>query len=99
MIAIFMGLQTLVSNKTNTHICIMYDNTTAVNVPNNINELQSLAREIWEWHIERELWISVAHIPGKNNLIADYESRRNQRESKWMIDKTALTLFQIYTRN
>ena len=32
----------------------------------------------------------VAHIPGKQNLVADFESRRNQREAEWWLDKAAL---------
>ena len=39
----------------------------------------SLAKEIWEWCIARDIWVSVAHIPGKQNLVADFESRRKQR--------------------
>ena len=34
--------------------------------------------------------MSVAHIPGKQNLVADFESRRNQREAEWWLDKAAL---------
>jgi len=49
-----------------------------------------LVKEMWEWCIARRIWISAAHIPGKNNLIADFESRRNQRESEWQLDKVSL---------
>ena len=28
----------------------------------------SLAKEIWEWCIERKLWISAAYIPSCNNV-------------------------------
>ena len=34
--------------------------------------------------------MSVAHIPGKQNLVADFESRRNQREAEWRLNKAAL---------
>lgn len=34
--------------------------------------------------------MSVAHIPGKQNLVADFESRRNQREAEWQLNKAAL---------
>ena len=34
--------------------------------------------------------MSVAHIPGKQNLVADFESQRNQREAEWWLDKAAL---------
>ena len=50
----------------------------------------SVAKEIWEWCIDRKIWISAAHIPGKQNLIANFESRRKQRASEWRLDKASL---------
>jgi len=50
----------------------------------------SLAKQIWEWFIARDISVSVAHIPGKQNLAADFESRRNQREAEWQLNKAAL---------
>jgi len=38
-------------------------------------ECNSAAKDIWQFCIEREIWISEAHIPGKNNTQADRESR------------------------
>ena len=49
-----------------------------------------MTKKIWEWCIERGIWLSIAHIPGKQNFIADFESQRNQRESEWMLDKTSV---------
>ena len=49
----------------------------------------SLAKHIWEWCIAKDNWLSVAHIPGKQNLVADFESRRNQTEAEWKLDKAA----------
>ena len=33
----------------------------------------------------------MAHIPGKQNLVADYESRRSQKELEWMLDSSLLS--------
>ena len=49
-----------------------------------------MAKEIWEWCIDRKIWLSAAQIPGKQNLIADFESRRNQRASEWKLDRASL---------
>ena len=73
----------------------MCDNTTAVNVINHLgtshsDSCNSIAKEIWEWCIDHKIWLSAAHIPGKQSLIADSESRRNQRESEWRLDKASL---------
>jgi hypothetical protein len=50
-----------------------------------------MAKQIWEWCIDKNIWLTVAHIPGKQNLVADYESRRHQRESEWMLNKALLS--------
>jgi hypothetical protein len=96
MLAILFGLQTFAKDKENTHIRIRCDNTTAVNIIKNMGTSHSekcnkLAKAIWEWCISRSIWISLAHIPGKLNFVADFESRRNQRESEWMLDKSVLS--------
>ena len=78
-----------------THIRIMCDDTTAVSViyhmgTSHSDSCNSVAKEIWEWCIDHKIWLSAAHIPGKQNLIADFESRRNQRASEWRLDKAWL---------
>ena len=54
MLAILLGIQTFAKNKSNTHIRIMCDNTTAVNVINHMgtshsDSCNSVGKEIWEW--------------------------------------------------
>ena len=49
-----------------------------------------LWRLIWEWCIDHKIWLSAAHIPVKQNRIADFESPRNQRTSEWRHDKASL---------
>ena len=95
MLALYLALQTFAKGWANTHIRVMCVNTTTVNVINHMgtshsDSCNSLAKEIWEWCIARNIWLSIAHIPGKQNLFADFESRRNQREAEWRLDKAAL---------
>ena len=86
MLDVLLGLETFAKNN-NTHIRIMCNNTTAVNAINHMGTshsdlCNSEAKKIWEWCITRKIWLSAAHIPGKQNIVADFESRRNQRESE-----------------
>lgn len=95
LLAILFGLQCFAKTKSDTHIRVMSDNTTAVHVLNNMGTshselLNTLNKEIWEWCIQRNVWISAAHIPGKQNLIADFESRRNAKESEWKLNEEVL---------
>ena len=96
LLAAFLSLQTFARKKTNLHVRLMIDNTSAVSIINHMGTSHSvkcnaLAKTVWEWCIERQIWISAAHIPGRDNFIADFESRHNERESEWMLDTTSLT--------
>ena len=54
------------------------------------DQCNRVTKIIWEWCIDENIWISLAHIPGKQNLVPDHESRRNQRKSEWMLNKALL---------
>ena len=95
MLAIYLALQTFAKSWVNTDIHLMCDNTTAMHIVNHMgtshsDSCHSLAKDIWEWCMARDIWVSVAHIPGKQNLVADFESRRNQREAEWQLNIAAL---------
>jgi len=95
MLAIYLALQTFAKGWVNTHIRLMCDNTTALNLLNHMgtshsDSYNSLAKQILEWCIAKDIWVSVAHISGTQNLVADFESRRNQREAEWQLNKAAL---------
>ena len=102
---LLLTLKTFATDKSHTHIRIMTDNSTAVSVINHMgtshsHSCNSMAKKIWEWCIERNIWLSVAHIPGKDNSVADFESRRNQKEAEWMLSKARCPKrVRFYARN
>ena len=54
----------------------MCDNTTAICYINHMGgqkseDCNSLKKKIWEWSIERNLWISAAHKLDCKNIEAD----------------------------
>ena len=60
MLAIYLALQTFAKGWANTHIRVMCVNTTAVNVINHMgtshyDSCYSLAKEIWEWCITKDI--------------------------------------------
>ena len=72
-------------------VSILVDNTTTVSCINQMGtchskEINSIVRQIWEWCISHSIWITVSHIPGKENTIADRESRKQRRETEWTLD-------------
>ena len=70
---------------------LLVDNMTAVTILNNMGtshswQLNELNKEIWTWCIHRGIWLTVAHIPGKTNVVADRESRQHRREIEWTLN-------------
>ena len=45
-----------------------------------------MARDIWFWAIDRGIWLSAAHVPGKDNCIADFKSRNFQDNLEWTLN-------------
>ena len=41
-------------------------------------QLMTLALEMWDWCQEREILVIASHIPGRDNVSADKESRKIQ---------------------
>ena len=49
--------------------------------------LNTLAKEIWNWCIERDIWVSAVHIAGKPNTSADNISRNFSDKHEWSLSK------------
>jgi len=94
--AAFFTLKSFVDKLSNKHIRINIDNTTAVSSINHMGTSHShlcnqAATELWIWCIENNIWVSAAHIAGKDNIEADSESRKQTDMSKeWMLNSTLL---------
>lgn len=103
--AIHLGLQSLMHSITDTHILhlIRSDNTTAVSCINNKGSsksvLDNLSKEIWQWAIDRNIWLSCANIAGTDNVKADELSRKFHVDMEWKLDsgqlKEALALLSV----
>ena len=89
--AAFFGLRSLCTHDKDVHIQLQLDNTTAVAYLNKMGGTQSrplndLAYEIWQWCIERNIWLSAVHIPGKVNVEADKMSRVFHDNNEWKLN-------------
>lgn len=45
-----------------------------------------LAKLIWEYCTKFNIWITCAHIPGSENVIADFESRKTYIDAEWKLN-------------
>ena len=92
MLAIKLGLKCFEEKVRQQHVKLMVDNMTAVTILNKMGashswELNELNKEIWPWCIHRGIRLTLAHIPGKTNIVADRESRQHRRKFEWTLDQ------------
>ena len=97
LMAIQNAVKSFLQNKSNTHVLIQTDNKTALTYLNRMEGCISqpcsqVAIAIWEWCLERSIILHSEFIPGKDNLIADWESRHHHDSSSWMLNPH---IFQI----
>ncbi|KAJ8044060.1 hypothetical protein HOLleu_11420 [Holothuria leucospilota] len=92
LLAIYFGLKTLCSKLGSVHLRILSDSSVAVSYINRMGGTKSpkcnvIAKSIWLWCIQRNIWISAAHISGARNEYADYLSRLKQATTEWSLSK------------
>lgn len=72
------------------HYITALDNTVAVaylsNMGGKSHLLHELTRKIWLWCIVRNIWLTVNHVPGAKNVIADELSRQLSMDTEWSLD-------------
>lgn len=52
-----------------------------------IRELSKLAIDIWKWCERRNFWIFASWIRSQDNIIADLESRKLERETEFALSE------------
>nr|XP_012232431.1 PREDICTED: uncharacterized protein LOC105678035 [Linepithema humile] len=80
LLAVFHALRCFAAQLSNSSILLRVDNSTALSYINRMGSirfplLSSLAREIWTWCADRNIFIYAAYIPSAQNCEADAESR------------------------
>lgn len=88
--AALLTIKALAAEMQNAHIQIFMDNTVAISYVNKfggkMSALHSIAKEIWCWAKDRNLWISAVHVPGVENNEADDLSRKTNDDTEWMLN-------------
>ncbi|XP_071646502.1 uncharacterized protein [Temnothorax longispinosus] len=94
LLSAFFGLKCFAKDLQNCNILLRIDNTTAISYINRMGsirfkKLSDLAKTIWKWCEERELFIFASYIASKNNTEADFESRRLDKETEFELSDVA----------
>lgn len=94
-----LGLLSLFQHKTNIHIKIYMDNTTSVSYVNKyggqIDALNRIARDIWFWCIERNIFLLAHHVCRKMYCTADKLSRSGNDDLEWGLSTEVFTVIHV----
>ena len=91
--AVLLGLKSFHSQDRYSEILIKTDNTTTVSYINKMGgtkskECNAVACEIWDFCEARKIWLVATHIPGDENIEADYESRHFSDDTEWELTES-----------
>ena len=88
--ACFLALQSFIADKSAISVHLKSDKATAVAYLHHFGGsksilLNSLTREIWSWCMVRNIWLTVSHLSGTKNFVADYASRNFRVDLEWKL--------------
>ena len=94
LLAAWFGLKCFANELSNCDILLRIDNTTAIAYINKkggvkFPTLAKIAKEIWQWCEDRNLWIFASYIASEDNVEADFESRRLEPETEYTLSHSA----------
>ena len=90
--AVFFCLKVFCKNKTRLYVLLKLDNTATVAYINKKGRTISaccnkLAKDIWNWAKEQDIWITTSHVPGVKNTTADLRSQHFYDEKEWSLNE------------
>ena len=96
LMACFLAVRSFVKDQQGMHVQLMV----AIAYVNHLGGTHSkslcdLALEIWHWCVRRKITLHAVHIPGKMNVVADWESRHMSDYSDWKLDQGVFRNIQI----
>lgn len=92
LLAVYHALRCFAAHLRDCDILLRVDNSTALSYVNRMGSikyphLSDLARRIWSWCVERNLFIYASYIPSAQNFEADAESRVISEETEWSLEQ------------
>ena len=99
LLAAFLALQSFAKHSSSLTIQMKMDNVTVVTYINKLGGTHSpilcqLALTIWEWSLQRNIFLVAEHLPGKENVAADQESRVMKDRCDWMLNPVVFNQIQ-----
>ena len=91
LLACFLALKAFFRDHTNIRVQIKSDSATAVSYISHMGGIDAmsvndLAKDIWLWCYDRQIWLAACHIPASSNVHADHESRHFSDNLEWKLN-------------
>lgn len=90
LLAVSHAVKSFCKTMSNCHVQVKCDNQVSQfyisHMGGKVEKLNSLARHIWLWCNERNIWLTATYVPGSENL-ADESSRKFNDNVEWMLDE------------
>ena len=99
LLAAFLPLQCFAKHSNEITVQMKLDNVTAVTCINKLGGTHSqplcqLALTVWEWCLQRNVFLVAEHLPGKNNIVADRESQLTRDHCDRMLNPLVFQMTQ-----
>ena len=99
LLASFLALKSFVAQRRSISVLLRLDNITAIASLNKMGgthsrNLSDLAIHIWNWCLERKILIHAEHLPGSENIQADWHSRHTTDSSDWRLRREIFLLLE-----
>ena len=100
LLAAFLTLQCFAKEHCHITVLLKLYNVTALTYINKMGETQSqllcqLALSLWKWCLQRQIFLIAEHLTGKENLVADKESRTVKDRCNWMLNPEVFGQIQM----
>lgn len=88
MLAALFAIKIFAKDLFDTQVLLRVDNTTAISCINRMGSVQfphlhKIARQIWEFCEQRNLFLYASYIKSSQNTVADFESRKTHSDTEW----------------
>ena len=85
----------------NVHVHVRSDNTTTVAALNRFGSSKALAvnevaRDLWLWCFDRDIWVTASYIPGVDNETADAASRKFHFDLEWKLNPQCFAILLVF---
>ena len=94
----FLALKSFFKDRSHLTVSLQLDNTTVIAYITNKGgthspQISTLALELWYRYEAEDIFVIACHIPGRDNVYADTESRVFKDMSEWKLNPTIIQPF------